>query len=103
LTWKFSHADGKDVVVHMNSRMLVDSPGTVLALVERGAGIAALEGLTLQASLKAGTLLKVLPEWTLPKGGMYAVLPPGKHVPPKVRAFIDFYRFWLDTPAPKLG
>jgi len=102
LTWKFSHADGNDVVVHMNSRMLVDSPGTVLALVERGAGIAVLEGLTLHASLKAGTLVKVLPKWTLPKGGTYAVLPPGKHVPPKVRAFIDFYRAWLDAPAPKL-
>lgn len=96
LTWKFSHPDGEQVVVHMASRMLADSPGTVLALVESGAGIAALEGLTLQASLKAGTLVKVLPKWTLPQGGMYAVLPPGKHVPPKVRAFIDFYRAWLE-------
>jgi DNA-binding transcriptional LysR family regulator len=95
LTWKFSHADGKDVVVHMNARMQVDSPGALLALVEKGAGLSALETLTVQDALDAGRLVKVLPKWTLPKGGVYAVLPPGRHVPAKVRAFIDFYREYL--------
>ncbi len=95
LTWKFSHADGKDVVVHMQSRLQVDSPGTLLALLERGAGIGALEALTLKAALEAGTLVTLLPKWTLPEGGVYAVLPPGRQVPAKVRAFIDFYRAYL--------
>ncbi|MES2018087.1 MAG: LysR family transcriptional regulator [Pseudomonadota bacterium] len=95
LTWKFSHADAKDVVVHMTSRLQVDSPSTLLALVENGAGVSALEGITLQESLAAGRLVKVLPTWTLPDGGVYAVLPPGRHVPAKVRAFIDFYRDYL--------
>ena len=95
LTWKFSHADGKAVVVHMNARFQVDSPDTLLALVEHGAGMSALEEVTLKESLEAGTLVKVLPKWTLPEGGLYAVLPPGRHVPAKVRAFIDFYRAWV--------
>jgi DNA-binding transcriptional LysR family regulator len=95
LTWKFGHADGHDVVVHMNSRMQVDSPVALLALVENGAGLSALETLTVQDSLDAGRLVKVLPKWTLPDGGVYAVLPPGRHVPAKVRAFIDFYREYL--------
>jgi len=95
LTWKFSHADGKEVLVHMNSRMEVDSPSTLVALVENGAGLSALETLTVQDALDAGRLVKVLPKWTLPNGGVYAVLPPGRHVPPKVRAFIDFYRAYL--------
>jgi len=95
LTWKFSHADGKDVTVHMNARMQVDSPAALLALVEHGAGLTALETLTVQESLDAGRLVKVLPKWTLPEGGVYAVLPPGRHVPAKVRAFIDFYREFL--------
>ncbi len=95
LTWKFSHADGKQVVVHMASRMEVDSPSTLLALVEHGAGLSALETLTVQASLDEGTLVQVLPKWTLPDGGVYAVLPPGRHVPARVRAFIDFYRDYL--------
>ena len=95
LTWKFSHADGHDVVVHMTSRMQIDSPSALVALVESGAGLTALESLTVQDSLDAGRLVKVLPKWTLPDGGVYAVLPPGRHVPAKVRAFIDFYRAWL--------
>jgi DNA-binding transcriptional LysR family regulator len=96
LTWTFSHADSKSVVVHMASRVQVDSPGTLLALLEHGAGVGALEEVTLNAALKAGSLVKLLPKWTLPEGGVYAVLPPGRHVPPKVRAFIDFYRAYLD-------
>ncbi|MFL6659627.1 MAG: LysR family transcriptional regulator [Massilia sp.] len=95
LTWKFSHAEGKEVTVHMNSRMQVDSPNTLLALVEHGAGMTALETLTTREALAQGRLVKVLPKWTLPNGGVYAVLPPGKHVPPKVRAFVDFYRSYL--------
>lgn len=95
LTWKFSHADGKDVVVHMNGRFEVDSPTTLLSLVEHGAGISALEEVTLKPALEAGTLVKLLPKWTLPEGGLYAVLPPGRQVPAKVRAFIDFYRAYL--------
>ena len=95
LTWTFSHADGKDAVVHMNSRFQVDTPNALLSLLERGAGISVLEHVTLKASLAVGTLVKLLPKWTLPEGGLYAVLPPGRHVPAKVRAFIDFYRAYL--------
>lgn len=95
LTWKFSHADGHEALVHMVSRFQVDSPSVLLALAESGAGLTALETMTVQASLDAGTLVVVLPKWRLPNGGMYAVLPPGRHVPPKVRAFIDFYKAWL--------
>jgi DNA-binding transcriptional LysR family regulator len=95
LTWKFSHADGKSVVVHMKSRFQVDSPNALLALLERGAGIGALEEVTLKAALADGALVRLLPKWTLPEGGLYAVLPPGRLVPAKVRAFIDFYRDWL--------
>lgn len=96
LTWKFSQADGSDVVVHMDSRFQVDSPSALLALVEHGAGISVLEEMKLKASLDAGTLVKLLPKWTLQTGGLYAVLPPGRQVAAKVRAFIDFYRAWLE-------
>ena len=95
LTWKFSHADGRHAQVHMSARMQVDSPGVLRALVEAGAGITALEALTVRTAFEAGTLVKVLPTWSLPDGGVYAVLPPGRHVAPKVRAFIDFYKEWL--------
>ncbi|MDM5179970.1 LysR family transcriptional regulator [Massilia sp. DJPM01] len=94
-TWTFTGADGAETVVQTNSRMQVDSPAALLALIEQGAGISVLEGQTLAAGLKAGAVVELLPQWSLPRGGMYAVLPPGRQAPARVRAFIDFYRDYL--------
>ena len=92
LTWKFAARDGRQETVHMRSRLHTDSPSTLLAMVENGAGVSAMEEMTLKPALAAGTVVRLLPSWSLPVGGIYAVLPPGRHVPPAVRAFIDFYR-----------
>ncbi|MES2130536.1 MAG: LysR family transcriptional regulator [Pseudomonadota bacterium] len=94
-TWKFTDASGHVETVHMKARLQTDSPTALLALVERGAGVTAMDSLSAQPAIAGGTLVRLLPAWSLPVGGIYAVLPPGRHVPPKVRAFIDFYRRWL--------
>ena len=60
-----------------------------------GAGISILDHLGIERDVQAGRLVRLLPDWTLPKGGVYAVFPPGRHVPAHVRAFIDFYRDYL--------
>jgi DNA-binding transcriptional LysR family regulator len=95
LTWKFSDAQGKTQTVQMKSRLQVDAPSTLLALIQQGAGISTLEEMSALAAVKAGKLVQLLPDWSLPTGGFYAVLPPGRHVPAKVRAFIDFYRDYI--------
>jgi DNA-binding transcriptional LysR family regulator len=51
-----------------------------------------------QAALQSGKLVRVLSHWALPNGGIYAVFPPGRHVPAKVRAFVDFYREFIRLP-----
>ncbi|HEX8613138.1 MAG TPA: LysR family transcriptional regulator [Telluria sp.] len=98
LTWTFTDADGAQSVVQTNSRMQVDSPAALLALIEQGAGVTVMEGQTLRASLEAGTVVEVLAQWSLARGGMYAVLPPGRQAPARVRAFIEFYRDFLSGP-----
>ena len=35
---------------------------------------------------------KLVPEFTFPPQGVYAVYPDAQHVPTRVRAFIDFLR-----------
>ncbi len=95
LTWLFDDGAGGTQTVQMHSRLQVDSPGALLAMVAGGAGISVLEELTIKAALAEGALVKLLPAWTLPRGGVYAVLPPGRLVPARVRAFIDFYKAWL--------
>ncbi len=95
LTWKFTNSQGQNQTVHMKSRLQADAPSALLGLIEQGAGISTLEEMSASAALKSGKLVQLLPEWTLPNGGIYAVLPPGRHVPARVRAFIDFYREFI--------
>lgn len=95
LTWKFNNSQGQSQTVHMKSRLQADAPSALLGLIEQGAGISTLEEISALASIKSGKLIQLLPDWTLPSGGIYAVLPPGRHVPARVRAFIDFYREFI--------
>lgn len=92
LTWTFSRGDGERCTVRMNAPLRTDSAGTLRALLRHGAGISVLDQLSAEASIARGELVRLLPDWSLPRGGIYAVHPPGRHVPAKVRAFIDFYR-----------
>jgi DNA-binding transcriptional LysR family regulator len=51
--------------------------------------LAALTDFSIGDDVSAGRLARVLPSWTLPRFDVQAVYPPGRHIPFKVRAFID--------------
>ncbi|MCG2586201.1 LysR family transcriptional regulator [Massilia sp. TS11] len=95
LSWTFSAPDGSSQVLHLRSRLRVDSPSTLRALLAAGAGVSVLEEFSLKAALASGELVRLLPAWRLPTGGVFAVFPPGRQLPRKVQAFVDFYRAWL--------
>lgn len=92
LTWKFTGPRGKVATVRMQSRLRTDNPGSVRSLVEAGAGISVIDELSAVSAVQAGSLVQLLPQWRLPEGGLYAVFPPGRHIPRHVQAFVDFYR-----------
>jgi DNA-binding transcriptional LysR family regulator len=94
-TWRFTSARGQVRTVRVGGRLRTDSGAALRGLLQAGWGISVLDEFSAAASLQAGSLVRVLPEWSLPKGGVHAVYPPGRHVPAKVRAFVDFYREWL--------
>jgi len=98
LTWSFVSRSGERRQVRMKSRLRADAALPLRALVEAGAGISVMDQFHAEAGVRAGTLRRLLPEWQLPAGGIHAVWPPGRHVPAKVRAFIDFYAAWLARP-----
>jgi DNA-binding transcriptional LysR family regulator len=65
------------------------------ALAVRGAcidglGIALLPRFAVIDELASGQLLQLLPRWTSPEQGIYAVYPSHRLIPAKVRAFVDF-------------
>lgn len=95
LTWKFAAAGGASTTIQVRSRVRVDSPGALRALLEKDAGVSVLDQFNAQVGIDAGRLVRLLPGWSLPRGGIHAVYPPGRQMPAKVRAFSDFYRGYL--------
>ncbi|MQX52545.1 LysR family transcriptional regulator [Alcanivorax sediminis] len=91
LTWQFSK--GKQTrQVKMHSRFRANTTAVTKQLLLAGAGLSVLTDSIAAPELASGQLVRVLPAWSLPRGGIYAVFPPGKHVPARVRGFVDFLK-----------
>lgn len=95
LTCNFSNNMGEKKIVHVKSRIKVDSTGVLCSLIQQGAGISILDHFNAQEGIQAYKMVQLLPEWTLPSAGIYAVYPPGRQVSAKIRVFIDFYKKYL--------
>lgn len=93
--WKFTSARGQTRSVRVQGRVRADSVAALRGLLVAGWGVSVMDESSAGESVRSGALVRVLPQWSLPKGGLYAVVPPGRHTPAKARAFIEFYRAWL--------
>ncbi len=77
--------------------------GVVLAEWSRsGGGLAWRSMWEVGEDLQSGSLVSVLDDWAAPPVGIYAVFPERRHLPLKVRAFVDFLKeayaqkdYWL--------
>ena len=87
--WQFKQAE-QSVAVRLPSCISTSSTQTVTALLLHNAGLGVLPDYSAKHLLQQGLLQRVLPEWQLPGGGIYAVYPPGPHRPAKVRQFVTF-------------
>lgn len=54
-----------------------------------GAGFSVLPDFLVAADLAAGRLVNLLPDWTLPSGGIFLVFPSTRYRPPKASAFAE--------------
>ncbi len=95
LTWKFQSPRGQVRTVRVAGRLRTDSIASLRGMLTAGWGISVMDEFSAAPAVAKGELVRVLPQWSLPRGGVHAVFAPGRHVPPKVRAFVDFYRDWL--------
>ncbi len=72
-------------------RYITDNSEATLAAAIDGAGIILAPDWLAGPALHQGSLVEILRGWTVRgEGGVYAVLPPGRLVPKKSRAFIDY-------------
>lgn len=91
LTWTFERG-GEKVPVRMSARLKTDSPTVLRSWLMAGAGISVASLHAFSRELSEGVLVRVLPDWQLPSGGIFAVYPPGTHISSSSRAFVEFLR-----------
>jgi DNA-binding transcriptional LysR family regulator len=87
--WEFRRGR-KAVLVETRSRLLVNDAGTTLATLFAGIGIAQVFELGIKEELRNGQLVELFPDWPDETFPLYVFYPSRRHLPAKVRAFIDF-------------
>lgn len=94
LRWQVKDADERPVSFEIKHapRLYADSAQVLMAFALAGGGVALLPEWLVRNALDAGDLVSLLPEYTFAQQGIYAVYPDARHVPAKVRTFIDFMR-----------
>jgi len=87
--WLFSHDEGADIHVDVNTKMLCNSASMELAMVLSGHGICRLPEFVMERALEDKKLAILFPDYHSPTIDVYAIYPSRKHLSPKVRCFID--------------
>jgi DNA-binding transcriptional LysR family regulator len=87
--WSFQRA-GKAFQAPVRGRFAANNSEAVMVMARAGIGIALLAQWLVEEDLRSGRLVSLLPDYAPPPAPVQAILPPGKYVHPRVRAFIDF-------------
>lgn len=89
-TWRF-HGPDQDIVVPVSGNLRINDDEALSQAVLGGLGVALLPTFIIGKDLQAGRLRAVLSEYVPLEQFVYAVYLPTRHIPSKVRAFIDFF------------
>jgi DNA-binding transcriptional LysR family regulator len=89
--WEFER-HGETLTIDGAGPLILDEPNLMLAATRAGFGLAYLSEWHVAADLAAGSLVRVLDEWTPPYPGLALYYPGRRHVPAGLRAMIDLIR-----------
>lgn len=89
LHWTFTRQGFASVTHRFQSSLMTNTSLGVQAAARVGAGMAVLPDYAVKDDLAAGRLVRLLPEWSLPGGGIYAVFPGSVQRSQKVSVFIE--------------
>ncbi len=81
---------GRQETLHFSPRYVADDLLTLRFAALAGTGLAWLPDYLCHADLEAGRLVRVLPDWTPPRGIVHAVFASRRGLAPAVRSFLDF-------------
>ncbi|MGO8916713.1 MAG: LysR family transcriptional regulator [Stellaceae bacterium] len=88
--WRFIGPGGEDAVVRVSGHLLANNGDIIVAAALDGLGIALAPTFMAGEHVQAAKLVTLLPGYAAPEGALYAVYPPGRHLSPKLRSFVDF-------------
>jgi DNA-binding transcriptional LysR family regulator len=89
-TWELIDAQGSQVNVEVQARLITGDFAVLLESARRGLGVALLPEAVCAPAIAAGELEVVLPDWSSPEGTMHFVYPSRRGMLPGVRALVDF-------------
>lgn len=96
--WHF-FIDGAEQIYRARGNIAMNNGDSVLQTVLAGGGLAMLAAFMAGEYVKNGKLVTLLEDYVREDVPIYAVYPSGRHLSPKVRAFVDFL-VELYTPTP---
>lgn len=101
-TWKLRGPDGLVHEVRPQSRVTCNNGGAIARMAVAGLGLSLQPEFIVAGELESGALRPVLERFTRDELGIYAVHASHRHVPLKIRSFIDFLvdAFQTGTPRP---
>ncbi|MES3023276.1 MAG: LysR family transcriptional regulator [Pseudomonadota bacterium] len=87
--WRFQH-DGRDSVVHLAPRLIVNDVDGVLLALHAGRGLARLLSYQVADGVADGSLVRLLTQYEPAPLPVHVVVPSARHMAPKLRAFVDY-------------
>lgn len=87
--WSLSCKD-QTMIETSTARVETDDDQGALECAIGGAGVALVPHFAAKPHVAAGNLVRVLPEWSAPDRPIYAIYPSRRHVPAKLRLFLDW-------------
>ncbi len=88
--WSFRGPDGREHTVRVRGAVHSNSGDLNSALAARGVGIAFEPDFIVGEAVRAGRLVALLPDYSVPPAPIYAVYPTRKHLSAKVRLFVGY-------------
>ncbi|HEY1999098.1 LysR family transcriptional regulator [Paraburkholderia sp.] len=82
--------NGETLNIELPTTAVVSNIEPLISMAEQGLGLACVPDFTVREQLKRGSLVRVLQDLPVPRAVFRALWPSGRHLSPRIRAFVDF-------------
>jgi DNA-binding transcriptional LysR family regulator len=97
--WRFTNDIGEEVSIKPAGPLRVTNADALMPTVLDGLAIAEFPEFICADQVRDGSLVPLLKDWTLPRGGLYFVTPSARTRPAKIEALSEFFTRHLSKPS----